>query len=262
MKESVNVINTNNAQEATTTAPINSINITDETTLGELLCALNLDNKLPTTPTSKKLRETAGEPIACFPDPLGMGEGGMLYANGYAVWDNGSGRTVMWLPDCKSFTYYFVKPKESEIGIVPEKTTLPEGLLESQPWTLVVALIGEHRIEQNSMNRTGSRTGTKDFNFNDNGDKDGDVEEAVERSFRNEYFWREGRFGENPENACIRKETIHEMLEAMTDKQREVFVLYYDYGYTQPQIADMLGISKQAVSARLINALEIAKNIF
>jgi RNA polymerase sigma factor (sigma-70 family) len=251
----------NTAINTTIITAVNPFNITAETTLGEVLAMLNLGDKPHDTPTPKTLRETAGDPIALFSDPIGMGEGGTLYANGYAVWDNGSGRTVIWGPDCASFTYYFVNPKESEIGIVPEKSSLPDDLLKSQPWTIDVALLGEHRIEQNSMNRTGSRTGTKDYDSADYGDKDGDAEVAVEQSYRSEYTWREGRFGENPEDAYIRKETQKEMLEAMTDKQREVFVLYYGRGYTQQQIADKLGISKQSVNERLYWALECAKKI-
>lgn len=205
--------------------------ITTNTTLGELLTILNLGDKPHETPTPRMLRETAGDPVATE-------ERCIVYPNGYAVYDNGSGRTVVWLPDCVSFTYYFVKPKESEVGIVPEKETLPEGLLESLAWPIAVTLIGDHRVEDNLMNRTGSRTGTKDYDADDNGDKDGDAEDAFERSYQNEFFWREGRFGENPEDAYIRKETLREMLESMTEKQRKVFILYYRYGYKQPEIAD------------------------
>ena len=236
--------------------------ITTETTLGELLAILNLGEKPHETPTPKMLRETAGDPIAVSPDPLGYGDGCIVYSNGYAVYDNGSGRTVVWLPDCKSFTYYFVKPKESEIGIVPEKETLPDGLLESLAWPIAVTLIGDHRVEDNLMNRTGSRTGTKDFDADDNGDKDGDAESAAEKALRNEYFWREGRFGENPEDAYIRKEQVAEMLDAMTEKQREVFVLYYKEGYTQQEIADMLGIERRTVGNRLEGALKKVKKSF
>ena len=62
--------------------------ITDNTTLGELLAILGDVTKTGKTPTSKTLREEAGEPIASE-------ERCMVYANGYAVYDNGSGRTVV-----------------------------------------------------------------------------------------------------------------------------------------------------------------------
>ena len=227
--------------------------VTDNTTLGELLTILKLGDKPHETPTPKMLRETAGAPIATE-------ERCTVYANGYAVYDNGSGRTVVWLPSCTSFTYHFDALKESEKGgEMKETAELPEGLLESLPWTVAVSLIGDHRVEANMMNRMGSRTGTKDYDSDDNSDKDGDKEDAMEKSLRSEYFWREGHFGENPEDAYIRKETLQEMLDGMTDNQREVFVLYYKCGYTQPEIAAQLCITKQSVNERLRSALERAK---
>lgn len=154
--------------------------------------------------------------------------------------------------------------KESEKGgEIKEHIDLPEGFLESQPWMLAMTLIGDHRVEMNMMNRTGSRTGTRDYDSDDNGDKDGDAEDAVEKSYQNEYNWREDQIGEDPETIYIRKETRREMLESMTEKQREVFILYYQYGYTQQEIADMLGISKQSVNERLEGSVrKVRKNYF
>lgn len=239
--------------EATNTIPT----ITENTTLGELISILGSVTKAEKTPTSKALREEAGEPIA-------TDESCKVYANGYAVYDNGSGRTVVWVPACSSFTYYFDKMKESEKGgEIKETIDLPEGFLESQPWMIAITLIGDHRVEQNSMNRRqGGRKGTKDYDADDNGDKDGDAEDAVERSYQNEYNWREDQIGEDPETIYIRKETRREMLERMTEKQREVFVLYYYYGYKQQEIADMLGVTKAAVNMRLKDAVDRAKKIF
>ena len=193
--------------------------ITTNTTLGELLSILGTIKKSERTPTSRKLREEA--------ELLCSGEGCLVYDSGYVMYDNGSGRTVMWLPDCVSFTYYFDESTDAEKGVIPDKDALPEGMLESLPWIMAITLIGEHRIEANSMNRTGSRSGTKDYDADDNGDKDGDTEDAVDKSFEKEYVWREDRIGENPEAIFIRKETRREMLDSMTDKQREVFILYY-----------------------------------
>ena len=228
--------------------------ITTNTTLGELFSILGTIKKSERTPTSRKLREEA--------ELLCSGEGCLLYDSGYAVYDNGSGRTVMWLPDCVSFTYYFDESTDAEKGVIPDKDILPEGMLESLPWIMAVTLIGEHRIEANSMTRSGSRSGTKDYDADDNGDKDGDTENAVDKSFEKEYVWREDRIGENPEAIFIRKETRREMLESMTDKQREVFILYYYDGFKQRQIAEMLGISRDSVNDRLEGALRRAKNIF
>lgn len=243
--------NTINANSHTSTNAI-----TTSTTLGELLAMLQLGEKPNETPTPKALRETAGDPIA-------RDDRCIVYANGFAVYDNGSGRTVVWLPDCQNFTYYFNPMKDSEIGgDIKQTCELPEGLLASEPWPIAVTLIGDHRVGANIMNRTGGRIGTKDYDADDYGDKDGDTEDAVEKSYRSEYTWTDGRFGEDPLEHVLREERRREMLEAMTDKQREVFILYYQEGYTMQEIADMLGISKPAVCMRLGTATDVLKKIF
>lgn len=56
---------------------------------------------------------------------------------------------------------------EQKGGEIKETITLPDGLLESQPWPITVTLIGDHRMEINSMNRSGGRTGTKDYDSAD-----------------------------------------------------------------------------------------------
>lgn len=230
------------------------LDITAKTTLGELLTRLNLGDK-PKVPTPKMLFETAGEPIADI-------NGCTLFRNGFAIYKNCTGRTVVWLPYCKSFTYYFDKLKDSEKDTLKEIAALPEGYLESQSWIIAVTLIGDHRIESNSMNRTGSRKDTADFSSKDNGDKDDAIEKAMADPFRRAFNWYDGRIGENPQDAVERRETREEMLAAMTDKQREVFIMYYRDGMTQEQIAGVLDVSKMSVNERLRYALVKAKNFF
>ena len=234
-----------NAKPSTNAIPT----ATEGMTLGELLAILNLGEKPHETPTPKTLRETAGDPIA-------VEDRCTVYANGYAVYDNGSGRTVIWLPDCLSFTYYFNPMRDSEMdGEIKQTDELPEGLLESEPWPIAVTLIGDHRVESNLMNRMGSKTGTTDFDSSDYGDKDGDAEDAVEKSYRSEYTWTDGRFGEDPLEYVLREERRREMMETMTEKQCKVFVLYYQEGYTQQEIAAMFKVSQIAVKHLLDKAL-------
>ena len=150
---------------------MNTITVTDKTTLGELLILLDLADKSGKTPTPRELFETAGDPIAETNDCT-------LFRNGFAIYKNMTGRTVVWLPYCVSFTYYFNKLRDSEKDTLSETYELPEGFLEGQPWIIAVTLIGDHRIEANSMNRTGSRKDTVDLASKDNGDKD-DTQTAV-----------------------------------------------------------------------------------
>lgn len=66
--------------------------INNESTLNELLSSLGNVIREEKTPTPKKLSEIGGTVVA-------KAEGCMAYSCGYAVYDNGSGRTVMWLPE-------------------------------------------------------------------------------------------------------------------------------------------------------------------
>ena len=118
-------------------------------------------------------------------------------------------------------------------------------------------------FENETVNETDYVEDNKtDYDTDDYGDKCGEAEEAVEEEYRDEFFWNEGRFGENPLDALIRKERDAAMLAAMTDKQREVFLLYYKEGYTQQQIADMLGCVVSMVNKHLKASLKRIKKFF
>lgn len=242
--------NMNIAQNAASAFPV----ITDKTTLGELLTLLNLGEK-PPVPTPRGLFDTLGAPIADMNDCV-------LFSIGFAIYQNCTRRTVAWLPYCTSFTYYFNKLRDSEKDTLTETYELPEGFLEEQPWVIAVTLIGDHRIERNSMNRTGSRKDTVDLASKDNGDKDGAIEEVIADPFRRAFNWYDGHMGENPQDAVERRETREEMLAAMTDKQRTVFVMYYRDGMTQEQIAAVFGITQVGVKHHLDAALEKSRKFF
>lgn len=246
----VNTQNTMGTIDAAITLPI----ITAKATLGELLAMMDLGEK-PKTPTPKVLFETAGEPIADM-------KGCTLFKNGFAIYKNDSGRTVVWLPYCVNFTFYFDKLRDSEKDTLRETYELPEGYLKTQPWVIAVTLIGDHRIESNSMNRTGSRKNTVDLASKDKGDKDGSMEEVIADPYRRAFNWYDGHMGENPQDAVERRETREEMLAAMTEKQREVFVMYYRDGISQRKIASILKVDHRAIGFRLEGALKKAKNFF
>ena len=227
-------------------------NITEKTTLGELIETLHLGEKPEETPTPKELRETAGAPVASE-------ERCRVYRNGWAVYDNGSGRTVLWLPDCASFTYFFDKPDRAKPSAVPCYEALPAGLLASQPWPIAVTLVGDHRVEENLLNRTGSRNGTKVIT--DPSCEPDITEEYVADAVLEDFFQAHGRIAENPEQLYIWKETLQEMLDSMTKKQRKAFVLYYIYGYKEEEIARRYCVKKAAVCRLLSRAVEEAKKI-
>ena len=112
------------------------------------------------------------------------------------------------------------------------------------------------------MNRTGSRKDTTDYDSADNGDKDGDAEQALADPFRRVFNWYDGHMGENPQDAVERRETREEMMAAMTEKQREAFVMYFRDGMTQEEIASNIGVSRDSVNDRLESALKKVKKYF
>lgn len=235
-----------------TTAQKDMLTITDKTTLGELLTMLGLEPRQQRegkTPTRVKLIASAGEPVAKM-------SGVTLYTNGYALYENGHGRySVIWLPYCTDFTYSFNKLRDAEKDYLSEKSELPDDLLLSAAWTAAVALFGEERITLSMTRGYGNADTDGESDEEDDAENE---EEDVDDEGRN-FIWDDDPLGVDPLDAVIRKETREAMLAEMTDKQREVFVLYHKYGWTQQRIADTIGIAQQNVHKRLTYANRVAQ---
>ena len=71
--------------------------------LKEVIKAFQSITELAYTPTPKKLREAFSDPPYQSPDGTAA-----IYPNGYAVYDNGTGDSVIWVKDCLSYTYRFL----------------------------------------------------------------------------------------------------------------------------------------------------------
>ena len=219
--------------------------ITEQTTLRESLSYLGGISRADKTPTGKYLREKC--------ELIAEAKGCKLYSNGYCYYENETSYTVLWAPECRNFTYYFFEG---------EPKPLPEGFLDAQPWYIAFVLNGDHRIEANNLNnRQGGRKGSKDYKSDDAGDHSGDAEDAIARAYHTSNIWREDYVGENPESIFLRAETRREMLDAMTEKQRQAFLLYFDERCDQQEIADLLHIGRTSARDRLYGAFRKAKLI-
>jgi RNA polymerase sigma factor (sigma-70 family) len=243
-----------NAPAMPAATPIPQIQITGRTRLGEVLTMLDLkpgQRRKGKTPTRANLIATAGEPVAR------MG-GATLFANGYAIYENGHGRySIVWLPYCVNYTYNFNKLRDVEKDYLNEKAALPEGLLLSTKWTVAVALHGEERITQHMERGIGNADTPEEDDENENTE----VEEEAEDNEGDNFVWDDDPLGVDPLRAVIRRENRAAMLAEMTDKQRQVFVLHYKYGWTQQQIADYLCIDQTTVRDRLRLAAKKVKKI-
>ncbi|MDE6783872.1 MAG: sigma-70 family RNA polymerase sigma factor [Ruminococcus sp.] len=232
-----------------------NLRITDKTTLGELLEILGLEagqKRKGNTPTRAKLIASA-EPIVKMCDIT-------LYNSGFALYENGIGRHyVVWLPYCVNFTYYFNKLRDTEKEYLRETDKVPSEKLMTSKWTSIVAFFGEERITQNMFYGFGNAdTSTKGGTDEDEEFKPEPEDEDMEG--RN-FVWYDETLGVDPLDAVIRRENREEMLAAMTYKQREVFVLYHKYGWTQQKIADVIGISRDSVNDRLECTYRNAKKV-
>ena len=221
-----------------------NVTINNNSSLNEVLRAIGDRQEESTKPTAKKLAEES--------DPIAESEGCKVYGNGYAVYDNGSSRpVVLWLADCTSFTYHFNQLKDSEKDYLTDKSTIGEDVFGEQPWHLAVMVRGDHVIEGLSMNRKGDRKGNRvslDELDDDSDEKQDSERDRLERKISQKLGVSD--YG-NPEQILIRKEEMRERLGRMTDKQREVFLMYHVNGFTQQEIADELGISRDSVKTHL-----------
>lgn len=228
--------------QANVTANQNGINGKEETgkkapTLCQLMKMLGKVQKEDRTPTVKKLEE-GGDPFI----ELGSCR---VFSNGYAAYDNGSGRTVFWLPDCRFFEFRFTRLDNSEKDEqMTDHKKMGKKYMRAQPWYMAVMLMGDHRVEENMENRKGSRVGTREETETENGSREDEVEGRIARKMNPSAFG-------NPETLYIRKEEVSERLGVMTETQRRVFIAYYRDGMTQEQIGEELGVAHQTVSRHL-----------
>lgn len=210
-----------------------------ELTLNELLEIVGGAVKAEKTPTPKNLRKNAGEPVV-----KAMGGDCIAYPNGYAVYSNAAGTVVLWIPDCLSFTYKFAQLGAREKEYMDDRIRVGGDVFGEQPWFMAVMVRGDHQVEENSLNRKADRKGS-----NRNISLDHITEKEEE-----EAGWHPGCRFENPERAYIKKEMLEVQLGKLTERQREVFLLYHREGYNQYEIADILGITRQMVGHHLDNA--------
>ena len=60
----------------------------------------------------------------------------------------------------------------------------------------------------------------------------------------------------------VREDSIAELLDCLTDRQRQIVKLYFFEQLTQQQIADALGIRQQSVTDALRAALKRMRKLF
>ena len=197
----------------------------NEPTFSEILASLE-PQKYTALPSANRLRGLK---------PLREYQSCKVYRNGYAVYENELGSTVLWFPACSTFTYHFARSSSKETHM-PAFETLDEEKMSVFPWYIAVALHGEYRIESNNMNRHGDRRGVAVK-----------YEEAEQAAKPTMSRWYVARIP-GPETLVIQQDTIRTFLATLSERQKEIFLLYYLDGYTLSEIASKIGVSSQRIS--------------
>lgn len=185
-------------------------------------------------PTARQLKDSGEEPVAVR--EIGPDGSLSVYPNGYAVYSNGSGTTVVSIGECGEYTYRF---HDGEDGLPTESSIV----LDGDDWSVAVALKGEEQIEANLMNRKGDRKGSRQY----------------------EEDWEHIRVEEEMPDvleAVIQKDMLSELMDCLTDRQREIVTAYFFDELTQQQIADKLGVSQSTVKITLDRGLTNLKKNF
>lgn len=166
-----------------------------------------------------------------------------VFVNGYAIYDNGDRKTVLWVPDCGSATYYFTKLRDNEKQYQVEKDTVGQDVFGPAPWYIALVVAGENSIERNQEHPRSIGTMT------DTGAKE-------DYEVKPEHRWIGGTHFDNPEEAYIKKEAEEERRAALTKKQRVIYDMHYNQELTQQCISEQLHIGQNTVHYHLKGILK------
>ena len=221
---------------------------TDQTTLFELLARISGSTQsLQKRPTAAWLRKN-GRPVAAYShdgvkEHLSMNA--LVFDCGYGLYSSGGHTSVIWLEDCLEITYHFSFSTTGEQEA--DQSTISAEILGNLPWYQAFVLRGEAQLTSAiERNLHGSGEPAKS--------EDGSCENKPAVAIHIP----------GPEEKFIHRETCEEvrsLLDLLPEEAAESFRLYHEYGMTTHEIADMLGISHQAVSKRIAKAQSALKMI-
>ena len=147
-----------------------------------------------------------------------------VYQCGFALCEMSGHVTVVRVDECGDYTY-------SETG---SEAIVPQEFFQQEDWCLCLQLKAEERLERNQESRRADAR---------RNDTSRETMENVAQPFALAVGdWME------------RKEAVEEILRLLTDRQRQVFTLYHLQGYTQMEIAQMLGVTRESITRTLAQA--------
>ncbi len=182
-------------------------------------------------PTAAKLKEGSSPVVASVETTDGRCRL-TVYQNGFALYETDGRRTVLEVSYYGGYTYPF------SLG----KNYVSEQYFLETEWWVRLALAGEERIARNWADRIAHNEFTC-----------GSASDVLGSVLAEE---------ESPEERCLRRDRVRTLLSLLSEHQMEVVLLYYAVGLTLAEIADIYGISYQAVHDTLRSVKKkIAKNL-
>lgn len=211
--------------------PITPSSFNDKLTLRELLTMISSTAGV-SIPTAKALR-TSGDPIAVYAVPNFSIS---VYPSGFALAVSYKRNTVVRVDECTDYSYDTLHEALANCKKSATPSHIGFEVFLDAAWSVRVTMTVEDRLEEN--NDLAARRAISEH-----------PQVATDVQQYNRWL-----HGESVENQVFGRMMKEEMLERLTDKQREAYVLYYDEGYTQAEIAEVMGVSQKAVGQHIMLA--------
>ena len=191
-------------------------------TLQELKQITDIPGNQGKLPTARQLRESG---VVIAKERFGGETEISVYQDGFVLYRTGKYSTVFPLHSCGD--YFYISDGSA--------VHLPEQFFDRESWYLRLVLEGEDRLNRNSEERERSRN--------------------VSYSAVSEEWAVMADLAESAIEQLAERETVEEMLQILTERQRTVIGRYYMQEKTQKQIAEELGVSRLAVRDSLFRAV-------
>lgn len=201
-------------------------------TLRELL-NLVPDTSAERLPTAKALRDS--EIRILFDVEIGTMRI-VVYANGFYTYTDRGSTTVQSVYKCGEDVYY-----DEAAG---HRLAYEAALFMDEPFQIRLALEGDQRLERNCR----VRHSIHEYSYDNMPEESADL--ACKHDFTDDVIDKIGR-----EELAVR-------VSELTDKQREAIELCYFQNMTQSDAAEYLGITREAVKARLAGGIAVLKKTY
>ena len=207
-------------------------------------------------PTRKRLMES-GVPIVAETDTL------TVYQNGFYIYTDGEHSTVYRVDACSKLGFKKLRVADDMRGEAEETVYVDETYYADYPWQFALELAGDFRLEHNSDVREDDHSQIslidETAEINAMGTKS---ENGVHHQSRMPQYNMEEEIVEAMDHQA-KLALLPAAKQVLKGTERRVIELYYDaVPRTEEEVADIIGISQQAVHKSKAKALDKLKKFY